>query len=549
MDLRQEPFLIIDCQTTGLSHQKAELLEIGWSFSLEEADISTGLVKPTDLEGIPKKVWRMTGLSADEVQEGIAAEAIWRSLCEAARKIQPRAVVIHYAQFEMPFLRTLHHKVFGEVEFPWPVICTYRLAKKLHPELPARTLRAISGHLGFVLPEACRSQGHVTATQKVWKYLLETLAKEGVATWAEFQEWLQKPVAKAEKPSERKYLMSREARLDLPVGPGVYEMFSSTGSILYIGKATSLRDRVNSYFRQRRSTRAMLHELMTQVADIKVTETETPLEAALLENDRIKAIQPQYNDSLRTYERRLSFVAKDLSQISSISDKITCWGPFSVASPFDSLERLLRLQKEELEEADLLMLAHDPAEIKKVLETLLDELRVSYHALSLFDLLHAGRRKLPELASDDEIGGSVQRKLKRAVRQLHHARWLCWLMESRVEWEIPKDPQHRWRSLSISGGKVVASEFCALSPFKRPRASMKTRQAQMDVATYDRMRILMTELTILVKRGMNVRIHFSSYRHFSTSEVAWFVQFMTPPKSPEEELTEPPVAVDVGAAL
>jgi len=83
---------------------------------------------------------------------------------------------------------------------------------------------------------------------------------------------------------------------DLPDVPGVY-IFKHGRQVLYIGKATSLRDRVRSYFsRNLRISRSELIERMIEEAsDIDWQITESVLEALILEANLIKTHQPPYN--------------------------------------------------------------------------------------------------------------------------------------------------------------------------------------------------------------------------------------------------------------
>ncbi len=83
----------------------------------------------------------------------------------------------------------------------------------------------------------------------------------------------------------------------LPELPGVYFFLDAEGSILYIGKATSLRDRVRSYFSQDiMETRGPKISLMLERARvIAYRVTDSVLEALLLESQLIKEYQPTYN--------------------------------------------------------------------------------------------------------------------------------------------------------------------------------------------------------------------------------------------------------------
>ena len=80
----------------------------------------------------------------------------------------------------------------------------------------------------------------------------------------------------------------------LPTDPGVYIFRDKLGKILYIGKATNLRSRVQSYFRGT-ETREHIESMMPSVFDVDFFETDSVLEALILESNLIKKHQPKYN--------------------------------------------------------------------------------------------------------------------------------------------------------------------------------------------------------------------------------------------------------------
>jgi excinuclease ABC subunit C len=84
----------------------------------------------------------------------------------------------------------------------------------------------------------------------------------------------------------------------LPEKPGIYKHLDEDGKILYIGKAKSLKNRVNSYFRGRHDNQR-LQNLVMQVRRIEFMVTDTEYEALLLENTLIKKEQPKYNINLK----------------------------------------------------------------------------------------------------------------------------------------------------------------------------------------------------------------------------------------------------------
>ncbi|OIO18673.1 MAG: hypothetical protein AUJ23_03240 [Candidatus Magasanikbacteria bacterium CG1_02_32_51] len=79
-----------------------------------------------------------------------------------------------------------------------------------------------------------------------------------------------------------------------PTEPGIYLFYNKNKELIYIGKATSLRNRVQSYFRGARSMRP-IEQMMHEVVDIKIKETDSVLEAVILESNYIKKYLPKYN--------------------------------------------------------------------------------------------------------------------------------------------------------------------------------------------------------------------------------------------------------------
>lgn len=85
-------------------------------------------------------------------------------------------------------------------------------------------------------------------------------------------------------------------KTNLPDKPGVY-FFKKDGEILYIGKATSLKERVKSYFSKNLlETRSpLIADMVWQANKIEFTVTDSVLEALILEANLIKEKQPKYN--------------------------------------------------------------------------------------------------------------------------------------------------------------------------------------------------------------------------------------------------------------
>lgn len=91
-----------------------------------------------------------------------------------------------------------------------------------------------------------------------------------------------------------------DARLDLvPLEPGVYLMKDASGSVIYVGKAKKLRNRLRSYFGNHEISNNKVRAMVSHVADFEYVVVGTEAEALLLEANLIKRYQPHYNILLR----------------------------------------------------------------------------------------------------------------------------------------------------------------------------------------------------------------------------------------------------------
>lgn len=85
----------------------------------------------------------------------------------------------------------------------------------------------------------------------------------------------------------------------IPHEPGVYRFLDNDSTILYVGKAKSLKNRLNSYFGDKKHMQFKTVLLIRNAFRIEFTVVETEHDALLLENSLIKKFQPRYNVSLK----------------------------------------------------------------------------------------------------------------------------------------------------------------------------------------------------------------------------------------------------------
>ena len=135
----------------------------------------------------------------------------------------------------------------------------------------------------------------------------------------------------------------------VPMSPGVYMWRDAKGKILYVGKASALRNRMRSYVGKPAGLAPKTRRLMERVADFDYIVTESEQEALLLENSLIKRHQPRFNARLRddkTYPYIKIDLAEDFPQIyitrKASDDGARYFGPFASAG---SVRKTLTLLK------------------------------------------------------------------------------------------------------------------------------------------------------------------------------------------------------------
>lgn len=91
----------------------------------------------------------------------------------------------------------------------------------------------------------------------------------------------------------------KKLALSLPGKPGIYQFYSVSDELLYVGKAKDLKKRVSSYFNKKQHEINKINALINKIAYIKHFVVENESDALLLENNFIKQYQPRYNVLLK----------------------------------------------------------------------------------------------------------------------------------------------------------------------------------------------------------------------------------------------------------
>ena len=571
MNLSDLQVLALDCQATGANPQKGSLLEIGWIHTSAAAALQSETLRarsflvalPKDVE-IPAAVQRITGIMKTDPERALSAAAIWQKIVQAARRIAAAnqmdicPTIIHYARFEKPFLKQLQLNARDSGAFPFKIVCTHEIAKRLLPGLPRRGLRAVAGYFGHAVSQQRRSADHALGTAVIWQNFVRQLnAQHGICDLDQLIDWLK--LTTPESRIRRVYPMQKALRLNLPDTPGIYRMLRVNGDLLYIGKATSLKQRVNSYFRQKGSQAEHTLEMLSQAAGLDVTQTGSALEAAVLESDEIKRQAPPYNVALRKEQRQLIFCSRDLLSCAAKPDKIHCIGPLPDGSITAALTAfgLWYQNSQRIAEDDLLNMG---CGLLGVPQAYAPEPECLAEGLALFRRNHRMRLKQPaplrflaglgrdlwyarlkalESAQTQEeeetaeespadqsleseetprwtpeaVARGIEKFAMRSALLIRRARWLCLLSESTLAWEARDATSRTKIALLLQNGAVDQREQLPLEQ-KTPAPAgyakrIAERQEIFDLTTYERLRVLTTELRRLIAEGRRTEIRLN----------------------------------------
>ncbi len=569
-DLAGMTILAIDCQATHSDPNAGHLVEIGWvkakaafpfDHEMTAENAMSQMIRIGKRPQIPRQFFRITGITPDELKEAAPGKIIWHNLHQAAKQAEAEnqgicPAVIHYKRYEEPYLRQLHQKFGPGKTFPFQIVCTHEIVRRLFSGLPRKSLRAVSGYFGYSLPEFRRSLHHVVATAFIWSQVIRILdEREKITTFPDLMEWLHRPPAPAFSVQRvRHYPMEKALRRNLPDKPGIYRMYRSTGDLLYIGKAKSLKNRVNSYFHERGRYAEHILEMLSQAHNLTTSVTRSALEAAVRESDEIKDHSPPYNRALRQDERGLLFYSVNLKRQQAEPDIRYPIGPFPSNIRMESLAKLIDMlngiiKKYSSRSIQTVMLTPpEYAPDKCCFELGLEAFRNEYEKdiqspILLGHLMKWGtlfwKEKLIEMKqeqnreSEEDMENSpedqdrekreegwtperVFRALKRTIRlgsfQIRRARWYCRMSESALIWPGSGTSEDNQHILVIESGASSFFDSNILSPgIELPpghRKNLLERQRNFDIATYDRMRIITSEMRRIIQGGRDLELRF-----------------------------------------
>lgn len=280
-------YAIVDIETTGSHAADNGITEI--AIVLHDGEKVEGrystLVNPQ--VAIPPYVVSLTGIT----NQMVAGAPLFKEVApNIHRLLQGRIFVAHNVNFDYSFVR-YHLQAVG-LHWQARKLCTLRLSRAAFPGLPKYGLGHICRSLEIPVTDRHRATGDAEATT----ILLEKIMHKGGEKL--IKEFLKKEAREQILPPN----LPQEHIKALPQTPGVYYFHDGKGSIIYVGKAKSLRKRVISHFTGL-DTGKKRQSFLRDIHSITFKECPTELTASILESVEIKRLWPAHNVSQKNGEK------------------------------------------------------------------------------------------------------------------------------------------------------------------------------------------------------------------------------------------------------
>lgn len=283
-------FCVVDLETTGGSPRDCHITEIGAVRLRAGERLSTFQTLVNPGVAVPPTISVLTGITDTMVMKAPRIEEVLPTFLEF---LGDSVIVGHNVRFDLGFL----DQALGRDDRPALVnrfVDTMGLARRLlRDEVPNCRLDTLADHLRLPHRPSHRALDDAMATADLLHMILERAGSMGVLG---LDDLLALPTM-AGHPQSAKLRLTEK----LPRNPGVYLFRDGVGRVLYVGKASNLRQRVRSYFST--DTRRKVGQLLRETQRIDHKSCNTKLEAAVLELRLIRLLAPRFNRTGRNWRK------------------------------------------------------------------------------------------------------------------------------------------------------------------------------------------------------------------------------------------------------
>ncbi len=275
-------FCVLDLETTGGNRNDDMITEIGAVKVRGGECLGTFQTLVNPGRAIPPKISVLTGLTDVLVAPAPRIESVLPSLLSF---LGDAVLVAHNAAFDVGFIRA----ALARAERPaWNgrVVDTVHLARRLvRDEVPNCKLSTLASRLRLDHQPSHRALDDALATTDLLHLLIERAAGLGVTGLDD--------LVSLGKIGGHPMAAKLKLTADLPRSPGVYMFRGAGDALLYVGKATNLRQRVRSYFGS--DDRRKIGPMLRETQSVAHVELPDPLTAEVIETRMIGRLLPRYN--------------------------------------------------------------------------------------------------------------------------------------------------------------------------------------------------------------------------------------------------------------
>lgn len=273
-------YTILDIETTGGKYNEEGITEIAiHKFDGHQVvDKFISLVNPE--KEIQPFVVNLTGINNKMLHTAPKFHEVAKRIIEIT---EDSVLVAHNAQFDYRILRTEFRRL--GYNFERKTLCTVDLSKNLLPDAESYSLGKLVRSLGIPMSDRHRANGDAIATLKLFKLLLSKDTSKTII----------KDVVREETHGE---LSQRQLDIveQMPSETGIYYMHDKKGDILYLGKSTNIKKRVNQHFTKNDDKARLLQK---ETKKITFEKTGSELVALLKENEELAKNAPKFNENNR----------------------------------------------------------------------------------------------------------------------------------------------------------------------------------------------------------------------------------------------------------
>ncbi|KAA0232517.1 MAG: putative bifunctional exonuclease/endonuclease protein [Acidimicrobiales bacterium] len=290
LPLAECTFCVVDLETTGGSPRDCRITEVGAVRLRTGECLGTFQTLVNPGVAVPPSISILTGITDTMVIKAPRIEEVLPAFLEF---LGDSVIVGHNVRFDLGFL---NHALARDDR---PALAnrfvdTMGLARRLlRDEVPNCRLDTLADRLRLPHRPSHRALDDAMATADLLHLILERAGSLGVLG---LDDLLALPTM-AGHPQSAKLRLTEK----LPRSPGVYLFRDGVGGILYVGKASNLRQRVRSYFST--DTRRKVGQLLRETQRIDHKSCSTALEAEVLELRLIRLLDPRFNRAGRNWRK------------------------------------------------------------------------------------------------------------------------------------------------------------------------------------------------------------------------------------------------------